>query len=534
MKFVTRIAAVVAASVALASLSGCASMVRINRAAVQNMDNSEAAARHSLDKLRAAPDPAQLTTVSELPYVDTDAVTYAAAYPARFNEAAGLNSGTQTVWSLMQNLSRLTGYHVVADDELVNGGSGKGGASPRNSIGAIAYQGTFKGLFDKIAGELDATWKYDAQSETVTFFRYETRVLHIATVPGSANANGDFGSDGNAISGGQGQTVKVGAGGAKVAYSAKLGVWSTLKENIAPMLSPSGTFAMSEPTASITVRDRWDHVKEIADYVDSLNRSLTMQVRVNVTVYRVTRGRGDNRGFNWTALYNALGQRAAQFGINISTPRPTDSGMSSLVLTSPSKNSRGTTVPFAGSQAFLDALDTVGDTSVVTQNGMVTVNNVPAVFNNFQSKGYLAQTQGLIAGGIGSSPVGAGATLTPGSVETGFMMSVLPSVQPDGHRVLIQASLSMSSLDSLLSVDSGGQSIQVPTVSGQKLMPRAWLRSGQTLVLAGFDNGETQRNVSTPFGEHTWFFGGNRDVSTANTAIVIVITPVVTSNENAI
>jgi type IVB pilus formation R64 PilN family outer membrane protein len=530
-----RLSLILAAAFVFSALAGCGSMVRVNHDAEQGINTSESAARHSLDKLREVPAPAQLVTVSDLPYVDTDAVSYTEAYPSKFNEPAMLNSAPQSVWSLMQNLSSLTGYRVTADDDLENDASGTRGAeSGRKTIGAIAYQGTFKGLFDKIAGELNATWRFDAQSQSVYFYRYETRVFHIATVPGSADASNDIGKDGNEVSGTQGQTVKVASGGAKVSYDAKLSVWSTLKDNITPMLSSSGTLALSEPTASITVRDRWDRVKEVSDYVESLNRSLTMQVRVNVTVYRITRARGDTRGFNWSALYNALGQRAAQFGLSIATPRPTDSGLSSLVLTSPSKNSRGSTVPFSGSKAFIDALNTVGDASVVTQNGIVTVNNVPAVFADFKSKGYLAQTQGLIAGGLGSSPVGAGATLTPGSVETGFSMSVLPSVQPDGRRVLIQATLSMSSLDSLLSVDSGGQSIQVPAVSGKKLMPRAWLRSGQTLVLAGFEDGESKRDIATPFGERSWFLGGNRGASTSNAAFVIVITPIVTSNENSI
>jgi hypothetical protein len=65
-------------------------------------------------------------------------------------------------------------------------------------------------------------------------------------------------------------------------------------------------------------------------------------------------------------------------------------------------------------------------------------------------------------------------------------------------------------------------------------MPRAWMRSGQSLVLAGFEDTQATRDVATPFGEHTWALGGNRKVGTSNTALVVVITPVATSHQTAI
>lgn len=532
---------------------GCASMVQVNRAATSAVETSSDIAQARLAGARALPPPSRLATVGDLPYVDTTSVDYAPAYPSAFDDPASLSAPAQSVGALMRSLSQLTGYRVVADDDLVNQRSSFATVAPagpndaaaparpmpanseRAKIDAVAYRGTFKGLLDTIAGTLDAAWRFDAQSRTVSFYRYETRVFQIATVPGSAQSSTDVGTANDGVTGGQGQSIRVGASGARLNYETKLSVWSTLKDNITPMLSPGGTLAISEPTASITVRDRWDHVDQVAQYVEGMNRALTTQVRVNVTVYRVNRAKNDSRGFNWATLYNSLAQRANQFGLEINTPRPTDNGMSSLILTSPSENGNGSTVPFAGSQAFIDALSTVGDASVVTQGSVVTVNNVPAPFKVFQSKGYLAQTTSLLSGGgNNNSPIGAGATLTPGNVETGFSMTVLPSVQADGHRILLQVMLQLSSLDSLLSVESGGQSIQVPTVSGRQLMPRAWMRSGQSLVLAGFEDTQATRDVATPFGEHTWALGGNRKVGTSNTALVVVITPVATSHQTAI
>lgn len=521
---------------AVVSLSGCSTMVKTNREATATVEANTGVAQLNLDLLQSTPPPTQLASVSDLPYVNTSAVEYSASYPAAFDAPASLNAPTQSVWSLMQQLARVSGYHVTASDELSGAAAGASGGGTRGSVSAIAYQGTLKGLLDLIAGNLDATWKYDAQARSIAFYRFETRVLPIATVPGAATSTSDVGGTSGAVEGGQGQVLKVNASGSQTNYKTSLSVWDTLKDNITPMLSSAGSFAISEPTASITVRDRWDRVAQVSDYVQTLNAALTMQVKVNVVVYRVRHSKSDNRGFNWNVLYNVLAQRAGQFGVSIATPRASVDGLSSLVLTAPSENRNGNVPPFASSQAFMDALAAIGDSSVVTQGTVVTVNNVPAPFKVFQSKGYLAQTTSLLGNGAGNngSPIGAGATLTPGSVETGFSMNVLPSVQADGHRILLQVTLTLSSLDALDPVESGGQVIQVPTVSGRQLMPRTWMRSGQTLVLAGFEDDSASRDVATPFSEHTWALGGNRKTATTKDALVVVITPVATSNQAAL
>lgn len=532
-------------------LSGCSSMIQTNREAHAAIDSVQGTSKAHFDALNGAAPPAQLVTTSDFPYVNTQAVTYDEQYPPAFNDTASINSRSQSVWSLMQQLSSASGFRVVASDELTNelaaatlNGATKdsAAASPqgkvrRSMVGPIAYQGTFKGELDTIAGSLDATWKFDRRTRVITFFRYETRTFSVATVPGSSISVSDMGTAQDGVQGGQGQAIKVGASGTSTKYNTdSLNVWSTIKANVSPMLSGDGTLSISEPTTSVTVRDRWDRLEKVGEYFQTLNDALTMQIKVNVVVYRINNTKLDSRGFNVSVLYNAIAQRAGSFGASITSPRPTDNGLSSLIITAPSVNENGNAEPFSGSQAFVDALTSIGETSVVTQGTVITVNNVPAPLKVFKSQGYLAETTSLYGNGTtnGNSPIGAGATLTPGTVETGFSMNVLPSVQPDGHRILLQMAMTLSSLDDLQTKTSGGQSIEVPTVSGRQLMPRAWLRSGQTLVLAGFQDNQANRNTATPFSENTWALGGNRKTGTTEDALVVVITPVATSNQTSI
>uniref|UniRef100_UPI0023F20B23 hypothetical protein n=1 Tax=Metallibacterium scheffleri TaxID=993689 RepID=UPI0023F20B23 len=163
----------------------------------------------------------------------------------------------------------------------------------------------------------------------------------------------------------------------------------------------------------------------------------------------------------------------------------------------------------------------------VSDASVDTVNNMPAPFKTYLLTSYLASTTPSLYTGAGSAGVtGASAGLTPGSVETGITLQVLPSVQPDGQRVLTQISLSISTLNGIQTVSSAGQSIQVPQVSGREWMQRVMLRSGQSFVMAGLESSQNGNTINTPFGKGTWIFGGNRALTHSQEAVILVITPV--------
>jgi type IVB pilus formation R64 PilN family outer membrane protein len=556
-----RLRIMVAAIAATVALTGCSTMSQINRQSIDQYAQVQRQSEQRLAALERAQRPAG-PIMSNMPYVNTVPVTHSDKYPELFYGHAALNSPAEPVWRLMRQIQEMTGISVVTDDDIANGGGGgslppapaggldatlappavgeeSGAESGRAVVSGISYSGTVKGLLDTITGHMDATWSYNADTRTIHVFRYETRSFPIATVPGDATSSSDVGSGaGTAVTGGQGQTESIKQSKSDTTFDSKLSVWKTLQDNVKPMLSRAGTLTISEPTASITVRDRWDRVAAIARYIKQVNASLGTEVQVNVSIYRVHAGDADNRGINWSILYNALGQAASTAGLAISSARPTATGLSSLILNTPTTRPDGSTPPFAGSQFFLDALSTIGRTSEETNATIDTVNNTPAPYKVIQTTAYVAQTTSLLTTGTATGGnggvVGAGATLTPGSVETGFTMQILPSVQEDGQRMLLQVMLSLSTLDSLPTFTSGGSSVQLPQVSSREIMNRAWMKSGQSLVLAGFRQTEGQNTTETALDKTMWLLGGNRNVNNTHDALVIVITPVATASQTTL
>jgi Flp pilus assembly secretin CpaC len=97
--------------------------------------------------------------------------------------------------------------------------------------------------------------------------------------------------------------------------------------------------------------------------------------------------------------------------------------------------------------------------------------------------------------------------------------------------LLLQSMISVSTLDGIDTFTSGGSTVQQPKVSARQFINRTWMKSGQALVLAGFQQVEADNTTASPLDQHIWGFGGNRSVANTRDALVVVITPVVTRAE---
>ncbi|HEX7684855.1 MAG TPA: PilN family type IVB pilus formation outer membrane protein, partial [Trinickia sp.] len=123
--------------------------------------------------------------------------------------------------------------------------------------------------------------------------------------------------------------------------------------------------------------------------------------------------------------------------------------------------------------------------------------------------------------------VGSQTSLTPGTVTTGFNMTLLPHMLDDGT-VLMQFYTNLSVLDALQTVSSGGANplqIQTPQIDTRNFLQRVAMKSGETLVISGYEgaaDNSTQQGVGKP---SNILLGGGYDARRSREVIVILITP---------
>jgi type IVB pilus formation R64 PilN family outer membrane protein len=387
----------------------------------------------------------------------------------------------------------------------------------------ISYRnGDLRGLLDAAAARFGVSWK--VANGTILFYFTDTRTFQVSAIPGDASVNANVMSgatsdnstgNGNTASSGNGQnsnqpTVSA-TNTANTVVNSQLSVFSSLSASIKAMLSRYGSVVSSPATGSITVTDTPDVLDQVAHFMDAQNRSLSKQVLISVTVLSVDLSDDDSYGINWNAVYQALGT-SFSLANTFATTATNPVSFTAQVIT---PNSRA-----SGTQAMISALSQQGRVRRKTSASITTLNDQPVPVQVATQQGYLAAVSTTNTANVGSETA-----LTPGTVTTGFNMTLLPHVLDNGT-VLLQFYTNISSLLQLQTVQSGGQQIQTPEIDTRNFLQRVSMKSGQTLVLSGYEAANdnlTKSGVGTPTN---YAFGGGYQGTRDRQEIVILITPV--------
>ena len=444
--------------------------------------------------------------------------------PPIFNQPATFERSVGSLAEFAERITLRSGVPTKITSDASNAGQPeKAAANPKapqlgmqvapekTSIRIDFSGGTLKALLDTVAARFGVSWKY--ANGNIQFFHTDTRTFQIAAVPGDAALAASVSS--GASSGGGGG----GGGGASVnannsqntAVKSTLSVFSSIEKAIGIMLSAEGKVVASPATGSITVSDTPDNLERIALFIDKENGALSRQVMVNVTVLAVTLTRGDNYGIQWDAVYKTLTNKYGLSNTLAKVPN-TNAFSASILDTATSK--------MAGSAMMIEALSEQGRVRRETSASVVTLNNQPVPVQVAKQTSYLASSQTTQVPNVGSTT-----TLTPGTITTGFNMSILPNVLNNGT-VLLQFSTDISSLRALRTVSSGTSSIETPETETRNFLQRVAMKSNETLIISGFeqtDDNLNQQGVGTPAN---LLLGGSLGATTNKEVIVIMITPI--------
>lgn len=397
---------------------------------------------------------------------------------------------------------------------------GGGGASfiPINNVGntisGIHWKDKpLRGLLDQVTARLGLGWKF--QDNAVVIYHTDTRVFHLYAIPGVAKMSSSVKSgaeSSNNSNSTQGSFSSEGSS-QSTGLTFETNIIEDIQKTIENMLTPAfGRSAISPSTGTVTVTDRPEVLDRIASYLESENQRITRQVLLNVKVLAVTVNDGDSMGINWDMVYRSLDR----YGIGLSSAFPGAGGgaSGSVGILNPSSRWNGT-------ELLVDALSTIGRVSTVTAPSVTTLNLQPAPVLVGSQQSYLASVSTTDTANVGST-----STLTPGTITTGFNMTLLPYLM-EGPDMLLQYSINLSSLTRLREVESGGQKIEIPEVANRIFSQRVRLRSGETLILSGFEQSNDDASKQGVGDSGFWLFGGSGKQSKTRDVIVILITPVV-------
>ncbi len=349
----------------------------------------------------------------------------------------------------------------------------------------LSYTGNLRGLLDALAGRSGTYWTY--REGIVTVSRYKTRTFQIASMPGTSVYTASVGtqantgsSSGSGAGGGGGDAMQMTSGGnATVGMQSTLSYWDEINATIKSMLSPAGKSTSSTVTNAVTVTDTAENVDRIRRFIDRENAVLGRQVSLKVQAYSVKLKKTSNSGVDWDLAFKAGG---LDFSMGLG-----GSGLKGGTLSKLGG-------PWAGSKAMVAALQQQGDVSTVIDTSVVTLNNQPAPLAVTSNLSYIAKLSVTrTAGEFGGDRMYAA---EPASLTTGFMMNLLPTLL-DNRSVMLQVQLNLSTLlskkETNVGKDGDGGKITTPETASIQTLQRASLKSGDTLLIAGFKR-ETNDN----------------------------------------
>lgn len=542
------------AGVLVGLLSGCVSMTETRRDARSATETAQSSVE-SLMRDRYRGQPVTGPIVTDIPYVDVRPLERTTRYPASFsrtvtvNELAGIS-----MLELASRVEQMFGVRMVYEAEL--GSAAAPVSVPRMNTGSLpplegaidavlgaapvaamptsvpsagvplSFNGTAVELFNTVGSAIGSHWEYNEGTRVVHFFRFKTETFRLPAVQGTAQRATSMGGQ-TQSSGGSGQPISQAEASGSHETSAQ--VWDEMATTLEQLVSEDGRFAISQTAGTVTVRDRPDRLETIRSYIQQTADALARQVDIDVTVYRVVINDTDSRAINWNVAFrNMLGEYLINADTTAARPDVISGGLSSLVISVPEENAAGLVNRWGNSSAILDTLSSMGRASVVTSTSIQTANNQPAPMKIVRRHSYLESVAQNMTGS-GMDLTSTGPTMTPGVVETGLNIFALPHVMDDGKRMLLKMMVSLSSLESMDSYGNEQAMIQLPQIASREFERQVWLNSGETLVLAGFEQTDSAEDTASPIDRRWWGLGGSSRAHKGREFVVIAIHPTVTA-----
>jgi type IVB pilus formation R64 PilN family outer membrane protein len=391
----------------------------------------------------------------------------------------------------------------------------------------IDYRGPLSGLLDTVANRMGVSWAY--RGGFIELYRFENRTFQIyaLAVDSTVNAGVSNTASGTAStpSAGGASSGSSGGGGAatstqQVNNASSVKIWDDVKTAIQGMLPQGSSFTASPATGTIDVTTTADAMRVVERYVKEQNVRLSRQVSIDVRLLSLQLTDGDNYGLDLTAAFqNSKGANLSMLG-PVGTLATTANSLSIGIVSPPAGSSQAA---WNGTKAAIQALSTVAHIAQQTGTTVVTVNNKPVPAQVLDQQTYLASVSTTLPTAANTAQT---STLTPGTVVTGWSMTALPRVL-SGGRVELELSLNVSQLLAMNQYTSGGNSISAPDVDSRTFQNEVSLLSGETLVMAGFE--QTNSNVSKQgVGSADVPVPGGTVVSThSKTVMVLLVTPTV-------
>lgn len=384
------------------------------------------------------------------------------------------------------------------------------------TVDSFVFKGApLSNALDVLAAKANLSWKWNGSS--VELYRYENQSFNVSTFAGDTDSKTTVstGSSGSTEGNSGGNTS---SSGQTLTLTSKSNNFNDAVSYVRSMMSPDGRIFGVESGGIIQVRDTPSVLKFIDKSLKELNTTMKKQVMINVDVYTVALNDNDNYGVDWKMAWNVASQN---YGIKYTSPTNTSGNIIGAGVSSG---------PFAGSSFLVSALSGIGKIVDVKHTSSVTLNRHTAPLVTQKEIAYLKSVK---VNTTGSGDTATTTTeLTPGMVTSGFNLNVTPTIESAGN-ILLEYNIAIADIEAIKTYSAGtganSTAIQLPVRNINNILQRSSIKSGQTLILSGFQEESSSITNSGVGSPNNMLLGGGKAASNVKKQLVIMITPYITN-----
>ncbi|KXS55098.1 MAG: Type II secretory pathway component PulD-like protein [Marinobacter sp. T13-3] len=371
-------------------------------------------------------------------------------------------------------------------------------ANPLETPISYSVNGSATELFDTIAAQLGISWKYDEARNRVTFYRL-TRENFQVFFPGESETSISTG-------GGKGEDESVMSQESE--FQLEGGDWDELASGIKALLTPYGKATIIKATGNIVVVDTPEAMEDIADYVEDINDIFGRQVYLQIRTATVVVENTNDFNITWNNILNTVNSGDFKLGLGSAT-----------VTTNALPNAINVIRSTTGASLALELLAQETESTEINEQSVTTLSNQPASLKVLTETGFIS---GISQQEDTNTIDNIVSDVQTDTVNTGFDATLVPRVVSESA-LQLQVALELSNNLELVNFDS--TIVQTPTRDRNAVVQRAWLRNGETWVLAAF-NSQKSSNLNSGSGSADfWGLGGGTSKSNHQQVLLVMITP---------
>jgi general secretion pathway protein D/MSHA biogenesis protein MshL len=246
-----------------------------------------------------------------------------------------------------------------------------------------------------------------------------------------------------------------------------------------------GYYTIDKPIGLITVTAPRPVQKKVADYISTLKKQLYRQISIEAKIVEVVLQNDSNTGVDWSKLL-----LSSNFDFNIT--------FGNIEMHNPLGDNRSLTLNSKAFSLVIDALQTQGETRILSNPKISVMNGQPALINVGEDQTYVSKVETTTTSGAGN-PVTT-FTVTTDSVFSGLGLGVVATIM-ENDEIILNLMPVTSQLQELTYETFGGSNgsrVGLPVVKLRELNTTVRVQDGGMLVVGGMidsEKGQTAKKV---------------------------------------